>query len=135
MSVHVLIISHHAIGNAIVSAASTTFGDKLPLPTSAVEIPPDCDPDTTTPKLIELVEKVDQGDGVLILTDLYGSTPCNIAYKILKDHNVEVVTGLNLPMLLRVLNYPDLNLAELGEKAQSGGHEGITTSEDIDKDD
>jgi len=134
MSVHVLIISHHAIGNAIVSAATTTFGEQLPLPTSAVEIPPDCDPDKTTPKLIKMVEKVDQGDGVLILTDLYGSTPCNIAYEILKDHKVEVVTGLNLPMLLRVLNYPELSLVELGEKAQSGGHEGIITSEEI-KDD
>ena len=72
------------------------------------------------------------GDGVLVLTDLYGSTPSNIACKLRRHGHVRVVSGVNLPMLIRVLNYPDLDLDSLKEKALSGGRDGVLscTSED-----
>jgi PTS system ascorbate-specific IIA component len=71
------------------------------------------------------VEQLDQGDGVLVLTDIYGSTPSNIASHLSSRPGVQVVAGLNLPMLLRVLNYARLDLATLAEKAVSGGREGV----------
>ena len=72
-----------------------------------------------------MIEQLDQGDGVLILTDMYGSTPGNIACALGQNNRVAVVAGLNLPMLVRVLNYPQLDLHTLAEKAESGGRIGI----------
>jgi mannose PTS system EIIA component len=82
------------------------------------------DPDQQLERAQQYLQQLEQGDGVLILTDLYGSTPSNIACK-LRNDKVAVITGLNLPMLIRVLNYPALNLHELAEKATGGGREGI----------
>lgn len=65
------------------------------------------------------------GDGVLVLTDIYGSTPGNIANRLFDAHGVAVIAGINVPMLIRVLNYPDLSLEELVNKAVTGGHDGI----------
>ena len=59
-----------------------------------------------------------------VLTDMYGSTPSNIACRLTGTHT-KVVAGINLPMLIRVLNYPRLTLTELAEKALSGGRDGI----------
>ncbi len=73
----------------------------------------------------ETIAELDQGEGVLALTDLYGSTPCNVVSKLIQQHNLRIVTGLNLSMLIRVMNYPDLDLDELAQKAVSGGREGI----------
>ena len=70
-------------------------------------------------------------DGVLILADMYGSTPSNIANAVKKHGEVAAVAGINLPMLVRVLNYFSLDLAQLTRKALSGGSEGILACEDI----
>ena len=67
---------------------------------------------------------LDHGAGVLVLTDMYGATPSNIALR-LAGAKVRIVTGLNLPMLMRVLNYSQLGLDQLAEKAVSGGREGV----------
>ena len=72
----------------------------------------------------DFIEELDQGQGVLVLTDMYGSTPSNIACK-LSNGQVRVVAGINLPMLVRVMNYPALNLPQLADKALTGGHEGV----------
>jgi PTS system ascorbate-specific IIA component len=73
----------------------------------------------------EDLKKLDQGHGILILTDMFGSTPSNIACAVSDRTDIRVVSGLNLPMLIRVLNYPALNLEELEIKALSGGQEGV----------
>jgi len=62
---------------------------------------------------------------VLVMTDLYGSTPSNIATRLTETHNVLVVSGVSVPMLLRVLNYPDSSLGKLGEIAVSGARNGV----------
>ena len=72
-----------------------------------------------------MVQELDRGDGVLVLTDIYGSTPSNIAAELQKEGRVYVVAGINLPMLIRVFNYPVLDLTRLAEKALSGGRDGI----------
>lgn len=128
MSVSVLIITHHEIGHALVNALKTTYGNGLPLQLETFEVPSDADPDKLLPRLKSIIQTLDQGDGVLILTDLFGSTPSNIAYELQKANIVRIVTGLNLPMLIRVMNYPALNLMDLAEKAMKGGQAGIIGS-------
>ncbi len=125
MSVSILIISHNEIGTALVNTVRTTFGNQLPLPIATVELTPEADPEVLTPKLRNVVKALNQGEGVLILTDLYGSTPSNIAKLLQNEKDIRIVTGLNLPMLIRVMNYPQLNLDELAEKALTGGQAGI----------
>ncbi|OZB83772.1 MAG: PTS fructose transporter subunit IIA, partial [Halothiobacillus sp. 13-55-253] len=68
---------------------------------------------------------LDQGDGVLVLTDMYGSTPSNIAHRLKEKNRVHVISGVNLPMVVRAMNYPQLNLADMTERVASGGREGI----------
>jgi PTS system ascorbate-specific IIA component len=125
MSVGILIISHDGIGPAILGTA-TLMLDDCPLQTKLLTTSRDCDPDQLTEDAIEQVEALDTGEGVLVLTDLYGSTPYNIAQKLTSQRHVHVVSGLNLSMLIRVFNYPKLTLEELSEKAVSGGKDGIS---------
>lgn len=128
MSVAVLIITHHEIGHALVNALKTTYGNGLPLRLETFEVRSDADPDKLLPQLNKIIDHMDEGNGVLILTDLFGSTPSNIAYELQKRKPTRIVTGLNLPMLIRVMNYPRLSLADLAEKAMKGGQAGIIGS-------
>ena len=124
MSAGLLIITHNDIGEQLLKTANDML-NSCPLPTAAIAINTDCNPDNTIKQAQDLVDELDNGEGVLVLTDMYGSTPSNIANQLTKQHRVIVVTGVNLPMLIRVLNYPRLTLEQLAEKADSGGHDGI----------
>jgi len=128
MSVSLLIIAHAPLGQAVLDTAVGTLG-RNPLRTEVFDVVRDSEPDIAITQTRRLVEELDQGDGVLVLTDIYGSTPSNIACSLLKHENIRIVTGLNLPMLIRVMNYAELNLASLTEKACSGGHDGILLRE------
>jgi len=125
MSISIIIISHKNIGESILHATKDAFGKELPIPVYIVDVQPDTDPEKLSPRLEAAISELDQGQGVLILTDLYGSTPSNIAQKISHIDSVRIVTGLNLPMLIKTLNYPKLTLDELAEKARRGGRAGI----------
>ena len=121
MSVALLIVSHHNIGKALVEAMETTFDHRLPLKLHTVDVPADGDPDKLKLEVKNAVKAINTGEGVLILTDLYGSTPSNICKDNLQTGHVRIVTGLNLPMLLRVMNYPDLPLDAIAANAIAGG--------------
>ncbi|HET6546537.1 MAG TPA: PTS sugar transporter subunit IIA [Rhodanobacteraceae bacterium] len=125
MSVGVLLLTHQSMGGALVAAARHVLG-RLPLPLEVQEVASDADPDQLLRAAAGHARELDQGEGVLVLSDLYGATPCNIAQR-LPDLGVRMhcVSGLNLPMLLRVLNYPEQNLDQLAETAASGGRGGI----------
>lgn len=125
MSVGVLLLTHEAMGGALITAARHVLG-KLPLPLDVIEVEPGSDPDTTLRDATVRARSLDGGDGVLVLTDLYGATPCNVAQRLpgLGVH-MHCVSGLNLPMLLRVLNYPEQKLDQLAQTAASGGRGGI----------
>ena len=124
MSVNILLITHEDIGHALLQIAQETYGE-LPLPVTPVTVSYHADPDELYEKLIRFLAQVDGKAGSLMLTDMFGSTPCNLARKLEKIGQVRVVTGLNLPMLIRVLNYPHLPLSELADKAVSGGKDGV----------
>jgi len=128
MSVAILIIAHAPLGNAVLTVATGTLG-QLPLPCAVLDVEPDCEPEAQRRRASELATEIDQGDGVLVLTDLYGSTPSNIACSLLLQAGRRVVSGLSLPMLIRTLNYGDLALDALTEKAVSGGRDGIVATQ------
>jgi len=123
MSVAVLLLTHDKIGQAMLDTASKIIG-KMPLTMIRMGVGMATNVETTIRKAHNQIASLDEGDGVLILTDLYGATPSNIA-KVLQSDNIAVITGVNLPMLIRILNYPNLSLPEMVEKAVSGGHDGI----------
>jgi len=125
VTVGVLLMTHEAMGAALVGAARHVLG-RLPLPIDVQEVAANADPDQMLRTAAANARGLDNGDGVLVLSDLYGATPCNIAQR-LPDLGVRMhcVSGLNLPMLLRVLNYPEQSLDELAQTAANGGRGGI----------
>jgi PTS system ascorbate-specific IIA component len=125
MTVGVLLLTHEGMGDALVETARHILG-RVPLTVDAFSIPPGSDIDLALTGAAARVRALDAGDGVLVLTDVYGATPSNVADKLgpLGLH-VQRVSGLNLPMLLRVLNYPEQTLVELAETAEQGGRAGI----------
>lgn len=126
MNVGILLVTHGEIGNALLQTAIEVLGI-CPLSSCVLSAPAGCDPEKIFAEANAALNDLDSGDGVLVLTDLYGSTPSNIACKLQSRSQVRVVTGLNLPMLIRVLNYPRLELAALTLKAISGGRDGVLT--------
>jgi PTS system ascorbate-specific IIA component len=124
MKVGLLIITHNNIGEQLLKTASIMLGNN-PLNTVNMNIDTDCDLEHSMQKAKSSITELNQGDGVLVLTDMYGSTPSNIANSLAEDGNVVVIAGINLPMLIRAMNYPRLNLKQLADKALSGGHDGI----------
>lgn len=124
MSVGILIISHDGIGPALLGTA-TLMLDGCPLQTRLLTASRDVDPDQLTADASEQIKSLNTGAGVLVLTDLYGSTPSNIAQRLASKEQVQVVSGLNLSMLIRIYNYPHLSLLDLSDKAVSGGKDGI----------
>lgn len=125
MAVGILLITHEGIGTALLLVA-TRLLRKLPLETAAFEVPFDGDPDEWLPQASAALRRVDGGHGVLVLTDLYGATPSNIASRLARlGTPVRRVSALSLPMLLRVMNYADLPLDELPAVAAAGARNGV----------
>ena len=83
------------------------------------------DPLDMLPMAREMLALVDKGDGVLILTDIFGASPSNLALKLLERGRVEGLTGVNMPMLLRALTYRDKGMETLLVRARDGGRDGI----------
>lgn len=124
MTVGVLIITHDGIGEALLATASGVFPDHN-LRVSTMGIARGVDTARSLRDALAAAEALDAGDGVLVLSDLYGSTPSNIAARVAVARNGRLVSGVNLPMLLRVINYPTLALDEMANKAIEGGRAGV----------
>lgn len=124
MTVALLLITHNDIGAALLSTASRMLGS-CPLQASTLAVTEQCEPDQMRTRAREIAEQIDTGDGVLVLTDMFGSTPSNIANRLHIDSRCQVLAGVNLSMVVRVLNYPTLSLPDLAAKALSGGKDGV----------
>lgn len=122
----ILIIAHGTLGESLIHCASHVMGGRPPM-LRHLGVGTDDDPATMLPRAQQLVKELDEGQGVLILSDIYGATPCNLVSKLLVPGHVEGVAGLNLPMLVRVLTYRNGNIPNLVEKAISGGREGVVS--------
>ena len=125
MGVGVLIISHDGIGSSVLESAIRIYG-AAPLDARVVAVAADADLEHLQAQGLRLAEELDSGAGVLVISDLYGSTPSNLARRITAGlANAHCVSGLSLPMLVRVFNYPELPLEAITKKAVSGGRDGI----------
>jgi PTS system ascorbate-specific IIA component len=125
MSVSILLLTHEAMGEALIATAHHILG-RMALTVEAQAIPPGSNIDVALRETLAHARRIDAGDGVLVLTDVYGATPSNIAEKLAADEpGIRRVSGLNLPMLLRVLNYAEQTLPELAQTAANGGRSGI----------
>ena len=121
----IVVISHAPLAAALLSCARHVFGQD-PERSVAIDVAADADPATLIERARAAIAAVDDGSGVLVLVDLFGATPGNIATQLASPGRVEVIAGANLPMLLRVLTYRDaLLLDALVDKALSGGASGI----------
>jgi PTS system ascorbate-specific IIA component len=132
MSVGLVLVTHGHVGAALLEVALRMLG-RCPLPVELVQVSGDIDPDVLREQARARIAAVDQGSGVLILTDLYGGTPSNVARSLSDGKRVCMISGLNLPMLVRVFNYPELDAAELAARAISGGRDGIFGSKAEDR--
>jgi PTS system ascorbate-specific IIA component len=120
----ILLVSHGAFGESLIHCASHVLG-KRPLYVRQLGVTVHDDPDEILPTAEDLIRFLDQGQGVLVMTDIYGATPSNIAMRLLKPGRVEGIAGVNLPMLIRALTYRDEPLEAVVAKAISGGSEGV----------
>ena len=120
----VLIVTHGEIGTALLHSASQILGgDQAQVATLSVWRQDD--PDDLVLRARELIDGIDAGDGVLVLTDIFGATPGNVVSRLLQDGHIEGVSGVSLPMLLRVLTSRNGPLPAAVQRAKSGGSDGV----------
>ncbi|OEZ02150.1 MULTISPECIES: PTS sugar transporter subunit IIA [Stenotrophomonas] len=124
MTCGILLVTHPGVGTSLLDVA-TRLLRHLPLKTEAFEVPFDADLDVLLPLASAALRRVDSGDGVLILTDLYGASPSNLAAQLARlGTPARRVSALSLPMLLRVMNYPEQGLDQLPATAAAGTRNG-----------
>jgi PTS system mannose-specific IIA component len=124
----ILLVSHGAFGESLIHSASHVLG-KRPLYLRQLGVTVHDDPEATLPLAEDLIRFLDQGAGVLVLTDIFGATPSNIATRLLRPGRVEGIAGLNLPMLIRALSYREEPLLAVRDKALAGACEGVVRIE------
>jgi len=124
MACGILLVTHPRVGASILEVA-TGLLRQLPLKAEAFEVPFDADLDVLLPQASAALRRVDGGEGVLVLTDLYGASPSNLAARLSRlGTPVRRVSALSLPMLLRVMNYPEQGLDQLPATAAAGTRNG-----------
>ena len=120
----VLIIAHENLGDALIRCVTHVLGSR-PAKLESLTIASHDEAFNLLPQARQLVASLDDGEGVLILSDIYGATPCNLAGKLVVPGRVEVVAGVNLPMLVRAFTYRAKGMDTMIKKAISGGRDGV----------
>ena len=120
----ILIIAHGNLGESLMECAKHVIGNE-PRQLAFLAVNTQDNPGELLPKAQQLIAALNTGDGVLVLSDMYGATPCNIVTKLLSPGIVEGVAGVNMPMIVRTMTYRHESLMALVEKAVSGGREGV----------
>ncbi|MFM2396986.1 MAG: hypothetical protein RLZZ144_236 [Pseudomonadota bacterium] len=124
--VKIILVTHNGLGNSLLDCLHHVLG-KVPSHIQSFSVLASDNPVEKENELRKLIQQIDTSAGVLILVDVYGATPSNIAKRVCLPNHVEGVAGVNLPMLLRVVCCSGKSLAELVERAQLGGKECIVT--------
>lgn len=120
----VLIIAHDTLPDSLVKAVTHVLGARPPQ-LDTLSVAATDDPFDLLPAARERVRALDTGDGVLMFSDIYGATPCNLAGKLQVPGRVELIAGVNLPMLVRAFTYRAKGMDTMITKAVSGGRDGV----------
>ena len=126
MSVALLLVTHESIGKDMLKVTAAILNEDFNN-TACIKIPMSSNTAKMKQQITNALNSLSISEGVLILTDSYGSTPCNIATQFLDQKERILISGLNLPMLIRIMNYRWLPLNELKNIAIDGGKRGIKT--------
>ena len=128
--VGIIIVTHLRLGEELLAVAELILGKLKHF--EAVSINATEGVEEIKEEISEAIRKVDRGKGVLILTDMFGGTPSNISLSFLEEWKIEVITGVNLPMLLKLSTYEgEENLAELAEFIKTYGQKNINLASEI----
>jgi len=131
MRIGVVVVTHCRLGEELIGAAQLVLGEEL-RQFQAVSIDPKEGSEEIREKIIGAIRKVDGGQGILILTDMYGGTPSNISLSFLKENKIEVITGVNLPMLLKLATYQDeIKLEDLALFITQYGQRNINVASEV----
>jgi PTS system mannose-specific IIA component len=127
----ILIVTHRRLGDALIEAAEFILGTR-PEALVSVSIDLNESADVLRGKIADSIKKVKSEHGVLILTDMFGGTPSNLSYSFLEEGHIEVISGVNLPMLIQAASTRDkMNLEELAVKLEEFGKKSISLASSI----
>jgi len=124
----ILVVSHEPLGTALIHCTRHIFG-RMPPQLAALDVIPDEDPDLALHSARELLKRINDGTGVIVLTDLFGATPSRIASRLAEPHKVTVIAGVNLPLLVKALTHRRGPLDEIAAKLLDGVRDTIVTIE------
>ena len=120
-----LVVAHGSLGASLIECATYVLG-RRPEQLEALDLTAFPDAGLMRDEVQAMLERVDEGDGVLVLSDIYGATPCNTVCRLLSPGRVEIVVGVNVPMLLKTLTYRErASLDDLAARAEHGAREGV----------
>jgi PTS system mannose-specific IIA component len=127
----IVVVTHSGLGEALIEAAESILEGPLGAAT-AVSVDLSQSAEQMRKKISTGIKAVDQGKGVLILTDMFGGTPSNLSLSFLEEGRVEVLTGVNLPVVIRAAKMrKDKNLSEVAESLQAYGRKSISLASGV----
>jgi PTS system ascorbate-specific IIA component len=129
----ILLISHEPLGTALLHCTRHIFG-RLPPQLAALDVIPDEDPEIALGAARELLKRINDGTGAIVLTDLYGATPARIAACLAEPNRITVIAGVNLPLLVKAITHRRGPLEEVTDKLLDGVRETIRTVHALDPD-
>ncbi|MEA1946336.1 MAG: PTS fructose transporter subunit IIA [Thermodesulfobacteriota bacterium] len=127
----IVIVTHSQLGDALIDAAEFILGNR---PDTMVPVSIDLkeNVDKLRKKIAEAIKQVDNKKGVLILTDMFGGTPSNLSYSFLEEGKVEVISGVNLPILIKAVDIQkDMELSDLAQEIEAFGKKSISLASGI----
>jgi PTS system mannose-specific IIA component len=126
----VVVVTHGQLATELVNAAETIVGDQPSF--AAVSIGWHDAVELAREEIAQAIARVDSGSGVIVLTDMFGGTPSNLAITFLAEGRVELITGVNLPMLLKLAGTREVaDLRELARRIREDGRTGIWVASDL----
>ncbi len=127
----ILVVTHCHLGDALIEAAEFVLGDK-PVALEAVSIDLSENAEKLRNKIAEGIKKVNQNKGILILTDMFGGSPSNLSYSFLEEGRIEVISGVNLPILIKAVgSRKQSDLSNLAATLETYGKKSISLASGI----
>jgi len=127
----IIVVTHGELGDALIATTRFILGSP-PDDVIAVSVDLETNPDKLRKRIETAIKSVDRKDGILLLTDMFGGTPSNLSYSFLEEGQVEVLAGVNLPILIKAIeSRSKMNLAELSAGLEKFGRQSITLASGV----